>query len=123
MKKIVRVNESELVRMIKHIIRESLSFDNYTINAVNGKFKITNKDTKTSYFYYLKAKIPLVGYRQVDVESIDDTKMEVSYGLASEEVDIDLEALKTLISDNFGKSTIQYKRKDGNTVYFYKTKE
>ena len=70
MKKIIRLNESELFSLIKKIIKEDLEIAPYKLKAVGGNVKINNAKTGKTFIYSLEIKI--LGFRKtVYVNSIN----------------------------------------------------
>ncbi len=120
MKKIIKLTESDLTRIIERVISESeLMIAPYKIQAVNGLLKITNTSTSKSIKYRLEKT--LVGFRKsLYVESLDENKMVVSVAGIKQDVMIIKEKLKMFLSKNFGKDEVTYKTEDGSTVYFVK---
>lgn len=120
MKKIIKLTESDLTRIIERVISESeLMISPYKIQAVNGLLKITNTSTSKSIKYRLEKT--LVGFRKsLYVESLDENKMVVSVAGIKQDVMIIKEKLKIFLSKNFGKDEVTYKTEDGSTVYFVK---
>ena len=120
MKKIIKLTESDLTRIIERVISESeLMIAPYKIQAVNGLLKITNTSTSKSIKYRLEKT--LVGFRKsLYVESLDENKMVVSVAGIKQDVMIFKNKLKMFLSKNFGKDEVTYKTEDGSTVYFVK---
>jgi len=120
MKKIIKLNESDLTRIIERVISESeLMISPFKIQAINGLLKITNTSTSKSVKYRLEKT--LVGFRKtLYVESLDENKMVVSVAGITQDVEIVKEKLKMFLSKNFGKDEVTYKTEDGSTVYFVK---
>ena len=120
MKKIIKLTESDLTRIIERVISESeLMITPFKIQAVNGLLKITNTSTSKSIKYRLEKT--LVGFRKsLYVESLDENKMVVSVAGIKQDVMIFKNKLKMFLSKNFGKDEVTYKTEDGSTVYFVK---
>jgi hypothetical protein len=120
MKKIIKLTESDLTRIIERVINESeLMISPFKIQAVNGLLKITNTSTSKSVKYRLEKT--LVGFRKtLYVESLDENKMVVSVAGIKQDVPIFKENLKIFLSKNFGKDEVTYKTEEGSTVYFVK---
>jgi hypothetical protein len=120
MKKIIKLTESDLTRIIERVINESeLMISPFKIQAVNGLLKITDTTKSKSIKYRLEKT--LVGFRKsLYVESLDENKMVVSVAGIKQDVMIFKEKLKMFLSKNFGKDEVTYKTEDGSTVYFVK---
>lgn len=120
MKKIIKLTEFDLTRIIERVINESeLMITPFKIQAVNGLLKITDTTTSKSIKYRLEKT--LVGFRKsLYVESLDENKMVVSVAGIKQDVMIIKEKLKMFLSKNFGKDEVTYKTEDGSTVYFVK---
>jgi hypothetical protein len=120
MKKIIKLNESDLTRIIERVISESeLMISPFKIQAINGLLKITNTSTSKSVKYRLEKT--LVGFRKtLYVESLDENKMVVSVAGITQDVPIFKENLKIFLSKNFGKDEVAYMTEDGSKVYFVK---
>jgi len=120
MKKIIKLNESDLTRIIERVISESeLMISPFKIQSINGLLKITNTSTSKSVKYRLEKT--LVGFRKtLYVESLDENKMVVSVAGITQDVPIFKENLKIFLSKNFGKDEVAYMTEDGSKVYFVK---
>ena len=120
MKKIIKLTESDLTRIIERVIIESeLMISPFKIQAINGLLKITDTTKSKSIKYRLEKT--LVGFRKsLYVESLDENKMVVSVAGIKQDVMIFKEKLKMFLSKNFGKDEVTYKTEDGSTVYFVK---
>jgi len=120
MKKIIKLTEFDLTRIIERVINESeLMITPFKIQAVNGLLKITDTTTSKSIKYRLEKT--LVGFRKsLYVESLDENKMVVSVAGIKQDVMIFKNKLKMFLSKNFGKDEVTYKTEDGSTVYFVK---
>jgi hypothetical protein len=120
LKKIIKLNESDLTRIIERVISESeLMISPFKIQAINGLLKITNTSTSKSVKYRLEKT--LVGFRKtLYVESLDENKMVVSVAGITQDVPIFKENLKIFLSKNFGKDEVAYMTEDGSKVYFVK---
>jgi len=120
MKKIIKLNESDLTRIIERVISESeLMISPFKIQSINGLLKITNTSTSKSVKYRLEKT--LVGFRKtLYVESLDENKMVVSVAGITQDVPIFKENLKIFLSKNFGKDEVAYMTEEGSKVYFVK---
>jgi hypothetical protein len=120
MKKIIKLNESYLTRIIERVISESeLMISPFKIQSINGLLKITNTSTSKSVKYRLEKT--LVGFRKtLYVESLDENKMVVSVAGITQDVPIFKENLKIFLSKNFGKDEVAYMTEEGSKVYFVK---
>ena len=88
MKKIIKLTEDDLTRIINRVISESeLMISPFKLQAINGLLKITNTSTSKSIKYRLEKT--LVGFRKtLYVESLDETKMVVSVAGITQDVPI-----------------------------------
>ena len=100
MKKIIRLNESELVSLIKKIIKEDLEIAPYKLKTVDGKVEISNTKTRKTLIYSLEAKI--LGFRTtVYVDSINSETITVSLAGVSNTKDLSKDVLNNILKDFF----------------------
>ena len=117
MKKIIRLNESELVSLIKKIIKEDLEIAPYKLKTVDGKVEISNTKTRKTLIYSLEAKI--LGFRTtVYVDSINSETITVSLAGISNTKDLSKDVLNNILKNSFGSKEIKYTTKKGDIVYF-----
>ena len=117
MKKIIRLNESELVSLIKKIIKEDLEIAPYKLKTVDGKVEISNTKTRKTLIYSLEAKI--LGFRTtVYVDSINSETITVSLAGVSNTKDLSKDVLNNILKNSFGSKEIKYTTKKGDIVYF-----
>ena len=117
MKKIIRLNESELVSLIKKIIKEDLEIAPYKLKTVDGKVEISNTKTRKTLIYSLEAKI--LGFRTtVYVDSINSETITVSLAGVSNTKDLSKDVLNNILKNGFGSKEIKYTTKKGDIVYF-----
>jgi len=117
MKKIIRLNESELVSLIKKIIKEDLEIAPYKLKTVDGKVKISNTKTGKTLIYSLESKI--LGFRTtVYVNSINSETITVSLAGVSSTKDLLKDDLNNILKNSFGSKEIKYTTKKGDIVYF-----
>ena len=122
MKKIVRLNESELISIIKKIIAETtineeLEITPYKLKAVSGKIKVTNTNTNKSLTYELETTI--VGFRKsVYVNSIGPNDITISVAGIEKTKPLSKDKLSKILKNGFGSKEIEYTTKDGDIVYF-----
>ena len=117
MKKIIRLNESELVSLIKKIIKEDLEIAPYKLKTVDGKVEISNTKTRKTLIYSLEAKI--LGFRTtVYVDSINSETITVSLAGISNTKDLSKDVLNNILKNGFGSKEIKYTTKKGDIVYF-----
>ncbi len=117
MKKIIRLNESELVSLIKKIIKEDLEIAPYKLKTVDGKVEISNTKTRKTLIYSLESKI--FGFRTtVYVNSINSETITVSLAGISSTKDLSKDVLNNILKNSFGSKEIKYTTKKGDIVYF-----
>ena len=117
MKKIIRLNESELFSLIKKIIKEDLEIAPYKLKAVGGNVKINNAKTGKTFIYSLETKI--LGFRKtVYVNSINSETITVSLAGISNTKDLSKDVLNNILKNSFGSKEIKYTTKKGDIVYF-----
>jgi hypothetical protein len=118
MKKIIRLNESELVLLIKKIIKEDpYEIAPYKLKTVDGKVEISNTKTRKTLIYSLEAKI--LGFRTtVYVDSINSETITVSLAGISNTKDLSKDVLNNILKNSFGSKEIKYTTKKGDIVYF-----
>jgi hypothetical protein len=117
MKKIIRLNESELVSLIKKIIKEDLEIAPYKLKAVDGNVVISNTKTRKTLIYSLESKI--FGFRTtVYVDSINSETITVSLAGISSTKDLLKDDLNNILKNSFGSKEIKYTTKKGDIVYF-----
>jgi hypothetical protein len=122
MKKIVRLNESELISIIKRIIvetniSEDLEIIPYKIKPISGNLKVTNTKTGKSLIYTLEA--PVFGFRtELYVNSIDSDSIEISVAGMKKNKPISKDRISSILKNNFGSKEIEYTTKTGDVIYF-----
>jgi len=122
MKKIVRLNESELISVVKRIIVETKLYEElevtpYKLKAVSGKIKVTNTNTNKSLTYELETSI--VGFRKsVYVNSIGPDDITISVAGIEKTKPLSKDKLSKILKNGFGSKEIEYTTKDGDIVYF-----
>jgi hypothetical protein len=122
MKKIVRLNESELISTIKKIIVETKLYEElevtpYKLKAVSGKIKVTNTNTNKTLTYELETSI--VGFRKsVYVNSIGPDDITISVAGIEKTKPLSKDKLSKILKNGFGTKEIEYTTKDGDIVYF-----
>lgn len=117
MKKVLRLNESELVSLIKKIIEEDLEIVPYKLKAVGGNVKVSNTKTGKTLYYTLETTI--LGFRTtVHVNSIDSENITISVAGVSKTKKLSKDKLSNILKNNFGSKEIPYTTKDGDIVYF-----
>lgn len=119
MKKIIELNESQLVKFIKQIIEESIKIEpNYKIEATEkGNLKIINEKNKKFLYYKLKK-----GALNLFVDELTEEGITVSWNFITQTLPIEKEIIKKLIDDNWGKDSLTYTSSGGTTVEFVKIK-
>jgi len=123
MKKIIRLTETDLVKIVNRVINEQsdveideadLMVDPYKLTPFDGKIRITNSKTKQALTYKLQ-KPTILGKVDVDVEDFPMGKyIKVSAVGQTKVMPIDKELVKNTISSNWGKKEIVMKSDDGN---------
>lgn len=117
MKKIIRLNESELVSLIKKIIKEDLEIVPYKLKVVGGNVKISNTKTGKTLIYSLETTV--LGFRKrLYVNSINSENITISVGGISKTKKLLKDKLNILLKNRFGSKEIEYTTKDRDIVYF-----
>jgi hypothetical protein len=122
MKKTIRLNESNLISLIKKIILETKLYEElevspYKLKAVSGNIKVTNTSTNKSLTYELEASI--VGFRKsVYVNSIGPDDITISVAGMEKTKPLSKDKLSKILKNGFGSKEIEYTTKDGDIVYF-----
>jgi hypothetical protein len=124
MKKIIRLTESDLTRIIKKIIKEqeleedSLVVSPYELTASGGYIVIKDTVNKKNYKYELQVKKVLwVG---VDVDDFPGGNSIKASGLGmSKTINIDKNVVKNILSKKLGQSEILFNIQ-GNEIKFVK---
>ncbi len=122
MKKTIRLNESNLISLIKKIISETKLYEElevapYKLKAVSGNIKVTNTNTNKSLTYELETSI--VGFRKsVYVNSIGPDDITISVAGMEKTKPLSKDKLSKILKNGFGSKEIEYTTKDGDIVYF-----
>ena len=122
MKKTIRLNDSNLISLIKKIISETKLYEElevtpYKLKSVSGKIKVTNTNTNKSLTYELETSI--VGFRKsVYVNSIGPDDITISVAGMEKTKPLSKDKLSKILKNGFGSKEIEYTTKDGDIVYF-----
>ena len=124
MKRIVKLTESDLVRIVKKVINEqeleedSIVVSPYELSASDGYIIVKNLTTKKSYKYELQIKKGFwVGVNVDDFPSGNSIKAS---GLGmSKTIQLDKTVIKNILSKKLGQSEIEFNI-DGNNIKFVK---
>lgn len=124
MKRIVKLTESDLIRIVKKVINEqeleedSIVVSPYELSASNGYIIVKNLTTKKSYKYELQIKKGFwVGVNVDDFPSGNSIKAS---GLGmSKTIQLDKTVIKNILSKKLGQSEIEFNI-DGNDIKFVK---
>lgn len=113
MKKIIRLSETELIKVIKKIIKEGeleedkLVTSPYELSASNGYIIIKNTKDNKSYKYQLQIKQGF--WISVNVEDFPGGNSIKASGFGmTKTISLDKNMVKNVVSKNIGKSTIQF---------------
>ena len=117
MKKIIRLTEQDLVRIVKQVIKESVTIEPYSLKASNGNLQITDTQTKKSYTYKLEKKTLLANI-DLTVNSIDNNGLSVSVMGLTKTAPLEKDKIKSVIKNNWGAKQLEHKTKDGDTILF-----
>lgn len=120
MKKIIKLTESDLSRIVRRVINETkLISSPYVLEAINGDIKITDNKTKKSYTYGFEIK-QLGFWVGVDIVDFPNGNSIKASGLGiTKTISVDKEKIKNIISKNWGKATITFNI-DGYDLRFVK---
>lgn len=125
MRKTIRLNENQLIQLVKKIIlekeleEEKVMITPYELEAINNMINI--KDNKSKKVYKYKIQVKKLGF-WTDVDVLDfpeGNKIKVSALGIEKEVKINKSTIKDIISKNLGNKEIEMES-GGNTLKFVK---
>ena len=117
MKKVIKLTESDLVRIVKRVIKESVTIDPYVLKPSNGNLQITDTRIQKSYTYRLEKKT-LLSNIDLTVKNIDNNGLTVSSMGMTKTAPLEKEKVKAVIKKNWGASQMEHKTKAGDTIIF-----
>lgn len=125
MRKTIRLNENQLIQLVKKIIlekeleEEKVMITPYELEAINNMVSI--KDNKSKKVYKYKLQVKKLGFwNDVDVLDFPEgNKIKVSTLGIEKEVKINKSTIKDIISKNLGNKEIEMEA-GGNTLKFVK---
>jgi|LakMenEpi03Aug12_release.lakeMendotaPanAssembly.Ray.scaffolds.fasta_scaffold157824_2 hypothetical protein len=113
MKKVIRLTESELIKLVKRVILEqeldedSLVVSPYELTASGGYIVIKDTKNKKNYKYELKVKKGF--WIGVDVDDFPGGNTIKASGLGmSKTINIDKNIVKNILSKKLGQSEIEF---------------
>lgn len=122
MKKVIKLTESDLVRIVRQVIKESeidetaLTVDPFTLEATSdGNIKITNIKTKKRHIYSMKAKKGLLWFDCTIHDFPNGTKIKLSAMGNYYTIPVDKEKIKSLLQSKFGYGELQTSMDDEKT--------
>ena len=124
MKKIIRLTESDLFKIVKRIIKEGdleearLVVSPYELNASGGYILIKDTTNKKNYKYELQIKKGF--WVRVNVDDFPSGKSIKASGLGmSKTINVDKNVVKNILSKKLGQSEILFNIQ-GNEIKFVK---
>jgi len=114
-KKIVRLTESDLNNLIKHIISEmefkeaAMNVDPFILSATqNGNIKITNTKTRIGYVYSMEAWKGVNWFDCTIKDFPDGTRIKLTAMGKEYNIKVDKSQIKTLLQNGFGKQVLKH---------------
>jgi len=114
-KKIVRLTESDLNNLIKHIISEmefkeaAMNVDPFILSATqNGNIKITNTKTRIGHVYSMEAWKGVNWFDCTIKDFPDGTRIKLTAMGKEYNIKVDKSQIKTLLQNGFGKQVLKH---------------
>jgi len=121
MKKIIKLTESDLIKIVKKVIKETntIEVSPYKLTITkNGNIEVNNNGSiKTYELYKVIDYSPDIKLTAIEFSN-DGKFLTVSAMGFKKTKEIDKDKIKTLIKQNWTKTEINYPTKDGTIVLF-----
>ena len=115
MKKTIRLTESDLNNLIKHIISEmefkeaAMNVDPFILSATqNGNIKITNTKTRINHVYSMEAWKGVNWFDCTIKDFPDGTKIKLTAMGKEYNIKVDKSQIKNLLQNGFGKQVLKH---------------
>ena len=121
MKKVVKLTESDLTRIIKRVINEmefkeaSMNVDPFTLSATpKGNVKITNTKTGIGHVYSMEAWKSFNWFDCTIKDFPDGSKIKLTAMGKEYNIPVDKSQIKRLLQNGFGKQELTHTLVDGS---------